>query len=186
MKNKLIIFDCFGVIFDEVAPVFLRKYLPDEEAAVLKEKLFVPADLGLVTYDELLCNMARELKTDKEKMTEEWESLFRLREEMVPIIKKLGETADIALLSNAPLGVIEKQFGRYNLTPLFDKIFVSCNLKLAKPDPEIYLHCVKSFGKSYDEIYMIDDNLSNLEHLPSLGITPIHFKTAESLCQLTD
>lgn len=184
MKNKLIIFDCFGVIFDEVAPVFLRNYLPDEEAAMLKEKLFVPADLGEVTYNELLDNMASALNLDKVSMTEQWEALFHLREEMVPIIKKLKEKADVALLSNAPLGVIEKQFEKHNLTPLFDKIFVSCNLKLAKPDPEIYRHCVNAFGKEYDEIYMIDDNLGNLEILPEIGINPIHFTGIDCLSVL--
>ena len=58
MHNKLVIFDCFGVIMGEVAPVFLRKHLAKEVADPLKEKLFVPADLGLVTYDELMTNMA--------------------------------------------------------------------------------------------------------------------------------
>ena len=181
MKKRLIIFDCFGVIFDEVAPVFIKKYLPEKEAEILKEELFVPADMGEVTYDELLTNMANALKLDKEEMTKEWEALFRLREEMVDIIRKLSENADICLLSNAPLGVIETQFEKYNLIPLFDKIFVSCNLKMAKPDPKIYLHCVSSFNKVYEEIYMIDDNWGNLQHLPEIGITPIHFKSPESL-----
>lgn len=181
MKKRLIIFDCFGVIFDEVAPVFIKKYLPEKEAEILKEELFVPADMGEVTYDELLTNMANALKLDKEEMTKEWEALFRLREEMVDIIRKLSENADICLLSNAPLGVIETQFEKYNLIPLFDKIFVSCNLKMAKPDPKIYLHCVSSFNKVYEEIYMIDDNWGNLQHLPEIGITPIHFKNSESL-----
>ena len=181
MKNRLIIFDCFGVIFDEVAPVFIKKYLPAEEADVLKEKLFVPADLGEVTYDELLTNMAEALKLDREEMIKEWNALFKLKAETVALIKKLQGTADIALLSNAPLGVIEEQFEKHNLSPLFDKIFVSCNLKMAKPDPKIYLHAVSSFNKVYEEIYMIDDNLGNLQHLPEIGITPVHFKSPESL-----
>lgn len=186
MKNRLIIFDCFGVIFDEVAPVFIKKYLPEDEANILKEKLFVPADMGDVTYDELLTNMAEALKLDKEEMTKEWEALFRPKEETLEFLRKLQGTADIALLSNAPLGVIESQFEKYSLSPLFDKIFVSCNLKMAKPDPKIYLHCVSSFGKVYEEIYMIDDNLGNLEFLPEIGITPVHFKDIHCLDFLSE
>ncbi len=181
MKNRLIIFDCFGVIFDEVAPVFIKKYLPAEEADILKEKLFVPADLGEVTYDELLTNMAKALKLDREEMIKEWNALFKLKAETVALIKKLQGTADIALLSNAPLGVIEEQFEKHALSPLFDKIFVSCNLKMAKPDPKIYLHVVSSFNKVYEEIYMVDDNDANLRFLPELGITPVHFKSVEDL-----
>ena len=186
MKNRLIIFDCFGVIFDEVAPVFIKKYLPEGQAEILKEELFVPADMGDITYDELLTNMARSLNLDKDAMTKDWESLFRPKEETVTFLKLLQGKADIALLSNAPLGVIDKQFERHGLFPLFNKIFVSCNLKMAKPDPKIYLHCVGSFNKVYEEIYMIDDNIDNLSFLPEIGITPVHFKEVTDLEFLLD
>ena len=195
MADKLIIFDCFGVIFEEVAPTFLRKflaedkalikkYLPAEEADILKEKLFVPADLGEVTYDELLTNMAEALKLDREEMIKEWNAMFILRESIIPIIKALGEKHDVILLSNAPLGVVEGAFEKHGLTPLFKKMFISCNLGLAKPDKAIYQHCVSEMGKAYDEIYMIDDNWSNLEHLPEIGITPVHFKGDDSVLEM--
>jgi HAD superfamily hydrolase (TIGR01509 family) len=125
--------------------------------------------------------MAEALKLDKEAMIKEWEELFRVKDEMPPFIRKLRDSADICLLSNAPLGVIETQFEKHQLTPLFDKIFVSCNLKMAKPDPKIYLHAVSSFGKVYEEIYMIDDNLTNLTFLPEIGITPVHFRSIDDI-----
>lgn len=181
MSEKLIIFDCFGVIFEEVAPTFLKKFLAEDKALIIKEELFVPADLGEITYDELLTNMARVLNADKDEMIKEWNAMFILRESILPIIKALGEKHDVILLSNAPLGVVEESFEKNGLTPLFKKMFISCNLGLAKPDKEIYLHCVRELGKSYDEIYMIDDNLTNLEHLPEIGITPIHYKGDDSV-----
>lgn len=186
MKNRLIIFDCFGVVFHDVAPVFLKRHLPQAEAEILKEKLFPPADLGEVSYDMLLSNMASALKMDKAEMTEEWNSLFKPQEETVALLRKLQGKADIALLSNAPVGVIETQFEKHNLTPLFNKIFVSCNLKMVKPDPKIYLHCVSSFNKVYDEIYMIDDSIANLRYLPEIGITPIHFRNIEDIQFLSE
>ena len=181
MHNKLVIFDCFGVIMGDVAPVFLRKYLPKEKADPLKEKLFVPADLGQVTYDELLTNMAQALGLDKAEMIAEWEKLFVLQQEIVPVIKKLRESYDIALLSNAPLGVVEGLLERYALNDLFDQKVISCNVKMAKPDEAIYKYCISLFNKQYDEIYMVDDNIVNLEHLPSIGITPIHYSGVKDL-----
>lgn len=181
MKNKLIIFDCFGVIFDEIAPVFFNKYLPEDKAAEIKEKIFVPADLGEIEYEEIFVQISKELDMPVEEIMKEWNSLIRLDEDMLPIIKKLGENADIALLSNAPLGFLENLIEKHKLAPLFDKIFISCNLKMAKPDPEIYFFCVSRFGKEYDEIYMIDDNIKNLEPLPALGIIPVHFTGKESI-----
>ncbi len=183
MAERLIIFDCFGVIFEEVAPTFLKKHLAEEKALIIKEELFVPADLGEITYDELLTNMAKALEVDKEGMVEEWNSMFILRESILPIIKALGERHDVVLLSNAPFGVVEEQFEKHGLTPLFKRMFISCNLGLAKPDREIYLHCVREMGKAYDEVYMIDDNWSNLEHLPEIGIVPIHYKKDDSVLE---
>lgn len=181
MKNELIIFDCFGVIFGEIAPIFFERHFSPEQAAVLKEKFFVPADLGEVTLDELFENMANELGMKKENIMKEWNELTVLKAEMIPVIEKLHETHDIALLSNAPLGFVEKLMKENNLEYLFDKIFISCNLKMAKPDPEIYKYCVEQFNKNYEKIYMIDDNLKNLDPLPSLGITPVHFTGIEKM-----
>ncbi|MBR3816852.1 MAG: HAD-IA family hydrolase [Clostridia bacterium] len=181
MKNRLIIFDCFGVIFEEIAPPFFRKHFEEETAAILKEKYFVPADLGEITRDELFNRMSEELGIEKSTILKEWDELTRFRPYMAPIIEKLGKTADIALLSNAPLGFVEEIFEKNNLTRLFDKMFISANLKMAKPDPAFYLHCVNSFGKKYDEIFMIDDSPKNLEHLIEIGITPILFTDAEAM-----
>lgn len=184
MKNKLVIFDCFGVIFDEIAPPFFRRHFDEETARVLKDKYFIPADLGEITREELFDRMSSELNMEKELILSEWDELIKLREYMVPEIKKIREKADVALLSNAPLGFVEDLFEKNNLTGLFDKMFISCNLKMAKPDPKIYLHCVSSFGKVYEEIYMIDDNLSNVEKLSELGIIGVHFRGVESLKEI--
>ena len=181
MNKRLIIFDCFGVIFGEIAPVFLRKHLPENQVPSVKEKLFAPADLGTVTYEELLNNMATELSLEMPELLEEWNSLIILNEEIVPIIKRLKENSDIALLSNAPLGLVERIFEEHSLTQLFDTMVISCNIGLAKPDERIYCHCINTLGKSYDEIYMIDDSPANLEPLPQLGIKPIHYKGISSL-----
>lgn len=181
MKKKLVIFDCFGVIMNEVAPVFLKKHLPADKADIIKEELFQPADRGEVTYEELLDNMSKVLNMPMEKLLPEWEALFVLREEIVPEIEKLRETADIALLSNAPLGVVEGILDRFELWRLFDHVVISCNVKMAKPDEKIYQHCISLFEKDFDKIYMIDDNLVNLEHLPKIGITPIHYRGVDDL-----
>lgn len=181
MAQNLVIFDCFGVIMNEVAPVFLKKFLPEDKAGTIKEKLFQPADMGEVTYEELMDNMANELGMTKEEMIPQWEELFVLREEIVPAIRKLKEKYDIALLSNAPLGVVEGILDKYNLWDLFDHTVISCNVKMAKPDEKIYKHCISLFNKEYDKVYMVDDNLVNLEHLPSIGITPIHYRNVEDL-----
>lgn len=181
MKDTLVIFDCFGVIFEDIAPPFLEKHLPKEKAGEVKEKLFPPADRGEITYDTLLSNMAQALSLDRAEMEEEWNSMFILKEDTVSLIKKLKKSCNIALLSNAPESVVESLFEKHGLTELFDKIFVSHKYKLIKPQREFYELCVNSFEKSFNKVYMIDDNMINLEGLEELGITPILFKGAENI-----
>lgn len=181
MKNELIIFDCFGVIFGEIAPIFFERYFSPEKAAELKDKFFVPGDLGEITLDEIFDGMSREIGMDKERIIKEWNDLIVLDEKIIPVIEKLRKEYSVILLSNAPIGFVEKLMQEYKLEHLFDKIFISCNLKMSKPDPRIYMHCVNSFDNRFDKVYMIDDNLKNLEPLPSLGITPIHFTGIEKL-----
>lgn len=181
LKNRLIIFDCFGVIFGEVAPVFFKRHFPPEEAAVLKEKFFIPADLGLVTYDELFDSISEELGINKDEILTEWNSIIHLNEEIIPVIKELKKNADVILLSNAVEGFVERIFEEYKITDLFDRIFISCYLKMAKPDPAIYQYAVSQMNKKYDEIYMIDDNIKNVENLHEIGINGIQYKNIESL-----
>ena len=184
MKKRLIIFDCFGVIFGEVAPIFFRNHFPPEQADPLKEKYFIPADLGLVTFDELFDLIAEELGMNKDDILTEWNSIIHLNEEIIPVIKELKKDSDVILLSNAVESFVEGLFEKYNLTELFDRIFISCYLKMAKPDPAIYQYAVSQMNKDYDEIYMIDDNIKNVENLHEIGIKGIQYKNIESLSEL--
>ncbi len=181
MKNELIIFDCFGVIFEDIAPVFLKRYLPEECVGEIKERLFFPADMGEVTYEELLYNMSKELNVPVDKIIPEWNSLFIIKDETVALIRELHKKHDIALVSNAPLGVVEDLIEKHKLHDLFDKTVISCNVRMTKPDPQIYKYCVSLFEKNYDKIYMVDDSIINLERLPEIGIIPIHFRKTEDV-----
>ena len=109
-KNKLVIFDCFDVVFDEVAVRFFNKHFEPKQAAELKDKYFAPADLGEIEYDEIFEKMSAELNWDKTELLDDWNSYFRLREEMIPVIEGAKEKADVVLLSNAPKGVVERLF----------------------------------------------------------------------------
>ena len=181
MNDKLVIFDCFGVIFDEIAVRFFNTHFKPDEAARLKDKYFCPADLGEIEYDEIFEKMSAELSWDKQELLKEWNSLFNLRKEMVPLIRWAGEKADTVLLSNAPKGLVEKLFEENAISDLFLQMTVSANVKMAKPDKAIYRYCVERMNKEYSAVYMIDDSPANLKGLEDIGITPILFESVEAL-----
>ncbi|MBO7318900.1 MAG: HAD-IA family hydrolase, partial [Clostridia bacterium] len=99
----------------------------------------------------------------------------------VPVIRRLRENYYIALLSNAPLGVDEGLIQMHGLGDLFDHKVISCNVKMVKPDERIYKYCISLIDKDFDEVYMVDDSFANLEHLPEIGIKPIHYSSVKDL-----
>ena len=182
MKKRLFIFDCFGVVFGEIGPRVVRKYAKDgDEIAAIREKLFVPADLGKITYDELISGIADEFGVSRQVIYDDWHSFIMLNEELVAMIEKIRETARVALLSNASKGFVESLFEKYKLNRYFDKVVVSSNIGIAKPDKEIYRYCVSLFDEEFDEIYMVDDSAVNVNAAAETGIIPVHFTGNESV-----
>lgn len=180
MKH-LIIFDCFGVICSEIAPIWLGKHFAGNLAVEIKERYFTDADRGLVDLDTLIHNMALDLGFREEDIRREWAEIFTLNVDLVEYIKSLKGKHYLALLSNAPKGLVEKIFAHYSLDVLFDHIFISSHYRMAKPDPCFYRLCVDAFNKDYEKVIMIDDNLRNLQGLESLSIVPVHYSTNEQL-----
>ena len=181
MKNELIIFDFFGVICSEIAPYVFENHFDKQTAAKLKQDLFVPADLGQTTMDEVFDKMARIINIPMDELKKEWNSYVIIDSEVVDYIKRLRNDYSVALLSNAPLGVVEELLDRFGLNELFDNKVISSVVKLAKPNTKVYELCVSAFNKKFDKIYMIDDNPANLNPLDGLGITPIHFTSIADL-----
>ena len=175
MKNELIIFDFFGVCCAEIAPVWFAKRHKKEEIPALMEKYFVKADMGDVTMDELFAEMSADLNIPVPVIKAEWEPLFVLNYALFDYIQKLREQYTVILLSNAPLELLDDLLDKNDLRKYFDKIFISCHLKMVKPNLEIYRHCINSYPHKFDKVYMIDDNIVNLQHLHEIDVTPIHF-----------
>lgn len=67
----------------------------------------------------------------------------------------------------------------YGPQPPFDTIVYSCEVKLVKPDPEIYrLGCAR-LGVLLPQVVFVDDNLHNVEAFRRLGGIGIHHRSDE-------
>lgn len=185
MKNELVIFDFFGVLCAEIAPVWFNRYFEENEAKTLKASYFVRGDLGYDDIYEIAEKIAKNHGMDKETILKEWKELTLLNDELFEQIKVLKKDYHLALLSNAPKGLFEFLFGdKKFLYDYFEKVFISAEEKLAKPDFAFYKYCINSFNMDFDKIYMIDDNISNLEKLSQLNIDTILYKKGLNLLEL--
>lgn len=180
MKN-LIIFDCFGVICSEIAPTWFARHFEETEAKRLKAQYFSGADRGETDIDTLIARLAQGLGFSEAEIRREWGEIFSLNRPLLDYIRTLREDHHVALLSNAPVGLVERIFDHYDLEPLFDRVFISSHYRMAKPDREFYLLCTDTFRGQYDRAFMIDDNMTNLEGLEEISITPIRFTSNEEM-----
>lgn len=181
MKKVLVIFDCFGVLGERVASVFMARHLDSDTIKRLNETVVIDGDMGNITRDEFFMALAKEAKMTKEDVEREFEAQYVLHEGIVPLLEKVSSFADTALLSNAFFGHAEAIIDRYDLRRFFDKVFLSCDVNMIKPDPKIYEYCRDSFGKDYDEVYMVDDTDANLVPLADVGIKPIKYVSPDSV-----
>ena len=181
MKKELIIFDFFGVLCSEIAPVWFGQRYEKDKAEELKSRYFSDADLGNITMSKLLEKMSIELDYDINALQNELNALICINFDMLSYIEKLREKYEIALLSNAPLEFLDDILDKYKIRKYFDKIFISCHMRVAKPDIKAYLNCIESYPPGFEKIYMIDDNPKNLEHISAIGIEPILFRSNQDV-----
>ncbi len=184
MKNTLIIFDCFGVLCNEISPRWFRLRFEEEEAKKLKKEYFNNADLGDYDINELLDRLSFGLNIKKEVIIEEWRSLVGVNYELINFINdNLKGKYHIALLSNVVKGNVELSYGDKDFfNKIFDKVFLSCDYHMRKPMHEFYEVVINSYkNDNIDKIYFIDDNEVNLECLDDLKINPIKYISNEDL-----
>lgn len=101
--------------------------------------------------------------------------LTDIDEDKVELIKKLHEKYDLYLLSNNnPISMrcVESMFERYGIAmdKYFKKRFISSEMKMVKPDLEIYEAAIAGTGCAPDELFFIDDSKINVDTASSLGI----------------
>lgn len=80
----------------------------------------------------------------------------------------------LALLSNAGFDFGDA-FRNAPFAQYFEQIFVSAELGLLKPDPEIYRHVARELGIEPSQMVFVDNKKVNVEGAESIGATGHHF-----------
>lgn len=86
-----------------------------------------------------------------------------------------------AILSNMGDNVLENMKKEFDWLGRFDVLVWSFQLRMAKPEPAIYLRVLKELGAEPGEALFLDDKLVNIEAARALGMRAIQFSTVERL-----
>lgn len=119
--------------------------------------------------------MSKRSGISAEEIEREWYELGELKVDTFNFIKNNQDKYHFALLSNAGVSFITPLIEKYDLKRLFAKIYISATLRLAKPNPEIFLHVLNTINLPYSVAIMLDDNPTNIIAAKSLGMGGVVF-----------
>lgn len=179
--KKVVFFDCFGVIVGEVSPVWFRRHFAPEEAARVKEEICSRADAGELLEDGFYREVSARTGVSPETVAREMWEIIAVNEELRAFILRLRERYPVYLLSNAMSSFLRRLLEENDLYVLFDRVFISAEMHLAKPSPDYFRAVLRELGLAGDDAVMIDDNARNLAGAAEAGIDGILFTDNASL-----
>ena len=100
------------------------------------------------------------------------------KEDSVLLLETLKRNHQIFCLSNICTEIFDYVSERHAFFQLFDDVIVSAQVKMIKPDPEIFDYMLTRFSVKPEETIFIDDMHANITSAQSLGIHGIQFDHA--------
>lgn len=202
-KERLIttiIFDLGGVIIDlDVAATTqaLSKLISknaEELSGFYESPDFLAYEKGLVSDEEFRASI-RKLTPNKitnQQIDDAWNAmLLGLPAERMELVTKLSPQHNLLVLSNTN-GIHVKRFnkflktntGKNDLNSFFDVVYFSHEIKMRKPDAEIYQFVLEENNLNPEDTLFLDDNKTNLEAAEKLGIQTTHIDHPNRLFEI--
>lgn len=181
----LYIFDLGNVIvdidFNRVMGVwsdYSRVPLANLQKSFVMGEAFQRHERGQITDEEFASAVCEEMgmALSFDQFSAGWQAIFvGLRPEVINVMNKLREQGHrVVVLSNT--NRLHTYFwpGEYpQIGEAADKIYLSQEMGMRKPDVEIYQKLLEEEGFSASEAVFFDDNADNIKGAQQLGITSI-------------
>ena len=198
---KNIIFDLGGVIIeidpDRTTTAFSRiigKPFDEIKARIEDLKLFYKYEVGELTdqeFRELVRQFVERSITDEEIDAAWNDLLLEIPFQRIDLLKDLQSSYRTFLLSNTNF-IHYRQVERilsgiapiHSFSNLFEKVYLSYELKLCKPDEKIYNFVLNDAGLKPEETLFIDDNFNNIQSASALGINTIHLQPPTTILDI--
>ena len=200
MKNsKVIIFDLGAVIlninYQNTIDEFSKLGIKNASSFYSKKvqtDLFNQIETGKITAEKFLTELQKETNNATiNQVKDAWNSmLLDLPNERLELIKALKNKYRIYLLSNTNnihIDAFKKQLGNAkweDFCNLFDKMYLSHEVGLRKPNAEIFKHILTEQKLKAEEVFFIDDSPQHIEGAKKLGIKTHHLLDNENITTL--
>lgn len=135
---------------------------------------------GAISVSEFCDRLRAEgLRADatNDEIIEAWKSfLTGVPAERLEMLLKIKQHYSVNVLSNTNeihWRQATDDFFRYEglgVDDFFDHIFLSCDLRMEKPAPELFHHCVERLGVPAGEVLFLDDSETNCQAARDCGL----------------
>lgn len=181
---KVLVWDLAGVLLHTVKGTFeslLAERLQASEQAVydaIRSETNNRWDLGEIEDQEFYTWLMQTLDQPLSKipiMEKFVRDDFYVHPHMLAAIRDYHTRYTTVLLTNFPSHLHEFLRTVWNIDGTFDQVIASCDVKLLKPDPRMYLCALEQAGCQAQEAVFIDDRAVNVEGARSVGMHGIVF-----------
>jgi epoxide hydrolase-like predicted phosphatase len=140
------------------------------------------ASLGEIAADAHWASVVQRLKRPAAEISRIREEFFAgdiVDRMLVEYIRSLRGRYKTGLISNA-WSDLRDFVVREKFDDAFDKMIISAEVGVIKPEPKIFQIALEQFGVKPQEAVFVDDFYINIEGCQRVGIQGIHFRDAES------
>lgn len=183
-----VIFDLGGVVFDWNPDHVVARVQPVPELqAALKAALFGHADWrmfdrGTLTEPELIERLQARLGASRGEVDAILDAVRNSlveKPETLQLLRALqAQGTPLYCLSNMPGSIYLHLRQRHNFWDAFSGIVISGEVKMVKPEPEVFRHLLATFNLRAEQSVFIDDLPANIESARQVGLHAICFKDA--------
>ncbi|MFY0675231.1 MAG: HAD family phosphatase [Bacteroidia bacterium] len=198
---KYIVFDLGAVILDIDLDAYvteLKRLAPNAKFDFDHNKHHFYADYekGLIAENEFFNEMAKALNHELtiEELAKAWSKiLLKPFAEAKVFIESLGKDFRTFILSNTNHThrvqfdkIFNDEWGQNRFYELFEKTYYSFDMKMIKPNPNIFSQVITEQGLKPEETLFIDDNLDNIKSAEKLGLKAWHFKGQQDWISISE
>ena len=200
MKFKAVIFDFGNVIinieFQRIYQTFAKftsKPIAYIEKRITEDQIFRRYESGQFTDEEFreVIRQTLGFPLSDHEVDTAWNAiLLDIPADRIDLIHKIRQKYPVFLLSNtnnihikASNNYLKKTHGINSLDILFDRLFLSYEMGMWKPDTEIYYEVLRSINLEPNEVVFFDDNLQNIESAKAIGMQTILVESTTSVVE---
>ncbi len=200
-ETEAIIFDLGGVLinldYQLTSKAFIDLGLTDFDATysqLQQTDLFDRFETGAISSFHFINRLLDQLPqgTSGNKVVHAWNAMILdFPEERLLWLLKMKQCYRIFLLSNtntlhmeAVRRSLERTIGHQRLEDYFEQVYLSCEMGLRKPNPEIFSRVCDEQGLNPATTVFIDDSPQHVEGAASIGLQALHLKPGEAVQSL--